>query len=204
MISSTLVLVCLCLFVLVALLLLVLFSLFIWWWARREQAAAPSPAPVQPRPPAPKPEPEPEPEPVVEVVEVVAAELPPEPEVEVVEAVAAELPPEPEHVVEVVEVVAAEPAPEPPPVPVAPDDLKVIEGIGPKIAGLLASVGIVTFAQLAQTDVAQLETILADAGLQHLAKPATWPEQARLAAAGEWDALTQLQDQLKGGRRARA
>ena len=31
--------------------------------------------------------------------------------------------------------------------------------------------------------------------------PSTWPEQASLAAAGEWDALQALQDELKGGRR---
>jgi len=81
----------------------------------------------------------------------------------------------------------------------ASDDLKVIEGIGPKIASVLQSAGINTFAQLAATDPARLETILRDASL-HLADPATWPEQARLAAAGDWIAFDALTARLKGGR----
>lgn len=40
--------------------------------------------------------------------------------------------------------------------PVVPDDLVIIEGIGPKIAALLKSNGIATFAQLADVDVAVL------------------------------------------------
>ncbi len=82
-----------------------------------------------------------------------------------------------------------------------PDDLKRIEGIGPKISGLLQAAGITTFAQLAATDVSRLKQIITEAGLSALADPTTWPEQARLAAAGEWDALEALQDELKGGRR---
>lgn len=83
-----------------------------------------------------------------------------------------------------------------------PDDLKLIEGIGPKISGLLNAAGITTFAQLAATDVARLRQILADANLTRLADPGTWPEQARLAAAGDWDGLKALTDSLRGGRRA--
>jgi hypothetical protein len=81
-----------------------------------------------------------------------------------------------------------------------PDDLTRIAGIGPKISSVLRSAGIVTYAQLATTDVDQLEQILADSGIR-LADPGTWPEQARLAAAGDWAALERLQGQLKGGRR---
>lgn len=83
----------------------------------------------------------------------------------------------------------------------APDDLKRIEGIGPKISSLLQAAGITTFAQLAATDVSRLKQIVTEAGLITLADPTTWPEQASLAAAGEWDALEALQDELKGGRR---
>jgi predicted flap endonuclease-1-like 5' DNA nuclease len=88
--------------------------------------------------------------------------------------------------------------------PAVPDDLKRIEGIGPKIAGVLQEAGITTYAQLADAEVSGLEQILgeADPRLLRLAKPATWPEQAALAAAGEWDALQALQSGLKGGRRA--
>ena len=58
-----------------------------------------------------------------------------------------------------------------------------------------------TFAQLTATDMSRLRQILTEAGLAALADPTTWPERANLAAAGEWDALEVLQDELKGGRR---
>ena len=82
----------------------------------------------------------------------------------------------------------------------AADDLKRIAGIGPKIAGVLQAAGIDTYAQLAATDVERLGQILGDAGIR-VADPGTWPEQAGLAAAGDWDGLARLQSQLKGGRR---
>ena len=81
------------------------------------------------------------------------------------------------------------------------DDLTRIEGIGPKISGLLQAAGIMTFAHLASTDVRRLKQIIAEAGLTALADPTTWPEQATLAATGQWDALETLQHELKGGRR---
>ena len=82
----------------------------------------------------------------------------------------------------------------------SPDNLTRIEGIGPKISGLLQAAGITTFAHLAATEVSQLQQLLQQAGLR-LANPSTWPEQAKLAAAGDWDGLKTLQSQLKGGRR---
>lgn len=85
--------------------------------------------------------------------------------------------------------------------PGQPDDLKVIEGIGPKIAVLLNSAGITTFVQLAETEVSRLDQLLVEANLRRLADPGTWPEQAKLAAAGDWEAFKALTDQLKGGRR---
>jgi predicted flap endonuclease-1-like 5' DNA nuclease len=93
---------------------------------------------------------------------------------------------------------------EPEAMPPEADDLKRIEGIGPKISSVLQAAGITTFAQLADADVEQLRQILeaADPRLLRLADPASWPEQAGLAAGGEWDALSALQNQLKGGRRA--
>lgn len=82
----------------------------------------------------------------------------------------------------------------------AADDLKKIEGIGPKIADLLNADGITTFAQLSKAPKKQLATILEKAGPRfRLAKPDTWQEQAKLAAAGKTDALKKLQDELKGG-----
>jgi predicted flap endonuclease-1-like 5' DNA nuclease len=82
----------------------------------------------------------------------------------------------------------------------APEDLTPIEGIGPKINKVLHEAGITTFAQLAATEVSRLEQILALANLR-LAKADTWPEQARLAAAGDWEGLERLQNELDAGRR---
>ncbi len=96
---------------------------------------------------------------------------------------------------------APKPAPKAAPKPAKPDDLKRIEGIGPKISKVLAEAGIATFAELAKTPVARLEQILDEASIR-IANPGTWPEQASLAAAGKWTELEKLQDSLKGGRRA--
>jgi NADH-quinone oxidoreductase subunit I len=86
--------------------------------------------------------------------------------------------------------------------PTKPDDLKLVEGIGPKISGVLEAAGIKTFAQLAETKVDRIKEILeeADPKLLQLADPTTWPRQAKLAASGKWEALEKWQDRLKGGR----
>jgi large subunit ribosomal protein L31 len=80
-----------------------------------------------------------------------------------------------------------------------PDDLEIIEGIGPKIAGVLNQAGITTFRQLANTSTERLDEILHDAKLR-LADPTTWAQQSQLAADGKMDELKQLQDELIGGR----
>lgn len=80
-------------------------------------------------------------------------------------------------------------------------ELELIEGIGPKIAELLISHDIFNLADLAAAPVEQLREILGAAGRRfRLADPTTWPEQARLGAAGAWDALKELQNKLKAGR----
>lgn len=89
----------------------------------------------------------------------------------------------------------------PPPASITPDNLIKIEGIGPKINEILHGAGIHTFAELAQTDVERLRAILLQAGLR-VNDPATWPEQAALAAAGKWEELQTFQAQLGAGRRA--
>jgi predicted flap endonuclease-1-like 5' DNA nuclease len=86
------------------------------------------------------------------------------------------------------------------PAPPEPDDLTVIEGIGPKISSIFQAAGITTFAQLAETSVERLQAILDEADIR-LGDPATWPEQAGLAAAGEWEKLEALQEELQGGHR---
>lgn len=79
------------------------------------------------------------------------------------------------------------------------DDLIVIEGIGPKISAILVGEGMTTFAQLAEADVAQISTMLRNAGIT-TANPTTWPQQAQLARDGQWEALKELQGRIKKGR----
>jgi predicted flap endonuclease-1-like 5' DNA nuclease len=83
----------------------------------------------------------------------------------------------------------------PPPVP---DDLKKLEGIGPRVEAVLKAAGIETFAQLAAAEVDRLAAILDEADYQYM-NPGSWPEQARLAADEDWDALQKLMDELTGG-----
>jgi large subunit ribosomal protein L21 len=80
------------------------------------------------------------------------------------------------------------------------DDLKKIEGVGPKAADALANAGFDTFAKIAKADPEKLKELLAEASsrLAHL-EPGTWPEQAQLAADGKWEALEKLQEKLDGG-----
>lgn len=81
------------------------------------------------------------------------------------------------------------------------DDLKKIEGIGPKIAEILSGNGIDTFGKLAATEAEKIKEILAEAGNRYkMHDPTTWPQQSQLAADGKWEELEKLQDELKGGR----
>ena len=81
-----------------------------------------------------------------------------------------------------------------------PDDLEIIEGVGPKIAALLRADGIDTFAALARTAPAVIQAILDKAGPSfRMANPATWPEQSSLAATNQWAALRTMQDALNAG-----
>lgn len=83
----------------------------------------------------------------------------------------------------------------------AKDDLKLIEGIGPKIELLLQAKGVATFADLAKTEVSELEAVLQEAGPRYrMHNPASWPQQAGMAQKGEWEQLKKLQDELKGGK----
>ncbi len=84
---------------------------------------------------------------------------------------------------------------------VATDDLTKIEGIGPKIAELIAAGGAPTYAALAATPVERLQEILDEAGPRYrVHDPASWPSQAALAAEGNWGELEALQERLDGGR----
>lgn len=81
------------------------------------------------------------------------------------------------------------------------DDLKIVEGIGPKAAEALAAAGVDTFAKLAKKSADDIKTILSEASstLAHL-DPETWAKQAELAAEGKFDELKTWQDELNGGK----
>ncbi|WP_291864916.1 50S ribosomal protein L21 [Maribacter sp.] len=78
------------------------------------------------------------------------------------------------------------------------DDLKKIEGIGPKIAETLIAAGISTFAELAEAKSEKISEIIAGVRGNHVTE--TWPAQAKLAAEGKWDELKKWQDELDGGK----
>ena len=80
------------------------------------------------------------------------------------------------------------------------DDLKKIEGVGPKAAEAMVAAGLDTFTKVAKTKPEAIATILSEASsnLAHLVTE-TWPKQAKLAADGKWDELKELQDRLDGG-----
>lgn len=87
------------------------------------------------------------------------------------------------------------------PVATKADDLRKVEGIGPKIAELFNAAGINSFAELAATSADRLKEILTEAGSAFASHdPGTWPKQAELAAAGKWDELKAWQDELNGGK----
>ncbi len=82
------------------------------------------------------------------------------------------------------------------------NDLKLVEGVGPKIAGLLEAAAIKTWADLAAASIDTLKGILDEAGSRYqMHNPSTWPQQAQLASEGKWEELETLQDELKGGRK---
>lgn len=85
--------------------------------------------------------------------------------------------------------------------PAKADDLKKIEGIGPKASEALVNAGVDTFAKLAKKSAEEIKTILSAASstLAHL-DPQTWAAQAQLAADGKWDELKKWQDELNGGK----
>lgn len=81
------------------------------------------------------------------------------------------------------------------------NDLKIVEGVGPKIEQLLNEGGINTWDELAAAEVDRLKEILDAAGSRYqIHDPSTWPAQAKFAAEGKWEELKEYQDMLIGGR----
>ena len=78
----------------------------------------------------------------------------------------------------------------------ASDDLKKIEGIGPKIAEHLNNGGIMTFSDLAGASYDTLKAILDNAGKRYqMHNPTSWPMQAKMAEEGKWEELQKWQDE---------
>jgi predicted flap endonuclease-1-like 5' DNA nuclease len=85
--------------------------------------------------------------------------------------------------------------------PVEKDDLKRIEGIGPRIEKMLNDDQIFTWAELAGAPVERLKGLLRRGGDRYrMHDPKSWPDQAKLAAEGRWEELKEFQDVLQGGR----
>ncbi len=82
------------------------------------------------------------------------------------------------------------------------DDLKIVEGIGPKIESLLKEAGIYNWQDLANAELSRLREVLKKAGDRYrVHNPDTWSEQANLASQGKWEDLEQLQTSLSAGRK---
>lgn len=81
------------------------------------------------------------------------------------------------------------------------DDLKIVEGIGPKIEELFHKAGIKTWKALAESSIEMCRKIL-DEGGGHFSihEPATWPKQSEMAYLGKWEELKEWQDKMPAGR----
>jgi large subunit ribosomal protein L27 len=144
---------------------------------------------------------------IVEAPAAPVVEAPAAPVVEeVVAPVAVEAAPEVADIAPAAEEVAApvaEPAEKKAPAKKGPkmDDLKIVEGVGPKIEQLLVEGGIDTWVALSEAPVERLKEILDAAGPRYqIHNPSTWPAQAKFAAEGKFDELKEYQDMLIGGR----
>ncbi|CAM1359531.1 hypothetical protein [Tenacibaculum xiamenense] len=81
------------------------------------------------------------------------------------------------------------------------NDLKIIEGIGPKIEGLFHNFDIKTWKDLSEASVDKCQEVLNSGGDRYrMHKPGTWPEQAKFAYEGKWKELKDWQDKLDGGK----
>lgn len=81
------------------------------------------------------------------------------------------------------------------------DDLKIVEGIGPKIEELFHNAGVTTWEALSNLSFEKCKEILATGGDRYnMHDPTTWPNQCKLAHEGKWAELKELQEKLDGGK----
>ncbi|MDT7829021.1 hypothetical protein RQM65_10135 [Pricia sp. S334] len=81
------------------------------------------------------------------------------------------------------------------------DDLTVIEGIGPKIAGMFHHAGIMTWKALSETSVANCQEILNTGAERYkVHDPSSWPMQAKMCHKGMWKELFRWQEEHDHGK----
>ena len=81
------------------------------------------------------------------------------------------------------------------------DDLKLVEGIGPKIESMFKAAGIKTWQALSNASVAECQKILDGGGNRYkIHDPASWPMQAKMCYEGKWADLAKWQDEHKHGK----
>lgn len=80
------------------------------------------------------------------------------------------------------------------------NNLRLIEGIGPKIETLLNDGWIYSYSDLSKSHCDGIKVILEKWGTRYaLHNPMTWPKQALLAQNWEWDILREYQEKLVKG-----
>lgn len=81
------------------------------------------------------------------------------------------------------------------------NDLKIVEGIGPKIEGVFNAAGIKTWKDLSEVSTEKLQAILDSGGENDsIHNPSTWGKQALLAYEGKWEELKSWKAGLRGGK----
>ncbi|MEE9362389.1 MAG: hypothetical protein V3U92_07320 [Cellulophaga sp.] len=81
------------------------------------------------------------------------------------------------------------------------DDLKVVEGIGPKIEQLFHSFDIKTWQALSDASVDKCQEVLNSGGDRYkVHNPGSWPMQAKMAYEGKWKKLSKWQNEHKAGK----
>lgn len=81
------------------------------------------------------------------------------------------------------------------------NDLKIVEGIGPKVEKLLHDAEIRTWRDLSETSTEKLQEILETGGENYaIHNPITWSKQALYAYEGKWQELNELQESLRAAK----
>tara|TARA_R110002051_G_scaffold79829_4_gene143606 strand:+ start:1196 stop:1771 length:576 start_codon:yes stop_codon:yes gene_type:complete len=81
------------------------------------------------------------------------------------------------------------------------DDLKLVEGIGPKIEGMFKDHDIKTWKALSEASLAECQKILDTGGTRYkIHDPASWPMQSKMCYEGRWEELAKWQEEHKHGK----